>query len=468
MTLIPQLPMKSWWMLCTVCTITFNIGMEVQSLPNSYRAMEVDLDVSAAALSWLFMYETLAFTIAVPIFLNLVESGIPRKQLLLIGTASWATCTLLLAFTRSYWLNVLLRTASGISLAVVWPVAQANVLENTEASTRGFAFGLFFCAFSVGQVFSCLFFLPLSERLIGGIHGWRFALFAVGILRAVIVMAVKFFVQEGAAPVWRPERLGLSKEIQRIGNVLLIPTFGVIAVQSIIEYVAVPAGGMNVVFFQYSGLNDQIVAFINTLYMLGGGLGSLVGGLIGDSLYKYSAKYGRALTGQLAYILCLPCTILLYNADPAGFSSQFIYGTLQFMNGFVNFALTACVCPIIADVVQEFTYGLVIYNGIGIATGLPIGNALLSGMLHARGYQATTAVVNAMDPSRRATNLAALRQVIPTLQIAVTIFNIIALGCTCLTYHRDYERLRDATAKGNNELDVPTSTYGSTEAQPLL
>lgn len=302
MALVPELPASIWYMIATVCTITFNIGMEVQSLPMSFRAMEVDLNVTAASLSWLFMYETVGFTLAVPFFLNIVESGMPRKQLLLIGTASWAGCTLMLALSRSYVLNVVLRFVAGISLAVVWPVTQASALEQTEASTRGFVFGLFFSAYSLGQVFSCLFFLPLSERLVAGLAGWRFALLTVAILRAVVVLAVKFFVREESPPVWRPERLGLT-QFQRIGNVLLIPTFGFLAFRCAVEYIGNPAGALTVVFFQYTGLDDQVCAYLTTLYMIGGGVGSLVGGIIGDKWYDYSPKYGRALTGQFSLLL---------------------------------------------------------------------------------------------------------------------------------------------------------------------
>lgn len=457
----PMLSTRAILMVSTVCAITFNLGMEVQSLPMSFRAMEVDMNVAAASLSWLSVYETLAFMLAVPIFLNLVECGMPRKRLLLIGTASWAVCTLLLAFVELFSLTVLLRFASGISLAVVWPVMQASVLEHTEAASRGFVFGLFYFSFSIGQVFSCLFFLPISERVVCGMPGWRFALLCVACLRILVAFAAKFTIPEDVESIWSPERFDVLKDVRRVGNLLLIPSFNILVLQAIASYAASSSAQQIVVFMQYDLLPDHICAYINTFYIFGSGAGSVFGGLIGDRLYTYSPKYGRAVTGQLSLLLYMSFTVLLFAVNPDT-SDGIVYGLLNFMAGFSNFSLTAAVSPIIADVIKDFTYGFLCYIAFGLIVGYSIGNALLTGLLSARGYEASTSVVSAMEPSRRVANLTAMRTVIPAIICVSSVIVVFIFGALYFTYEQDRIALLQVEG-GTLDIDKEKSTYGSTE-----
>lgn len=419
--------------------------------------MEVDLHLNPSLLALLLLYQGVAMALAGPIWGNLTDSGCFRKVLLMLGAASWGICTLLLSFVSSFTSMAVLRTLSGVFLGSLMPVLQSYVADNVPTVRRGHAFGLI-CFFTyLGNVVSYLVILPISETYVLGMVGWRFAFIAIGLLSFVIVFMLAVFADCDVRD-WRPDRLGIGQELDKIRNFLSTPTFGVLVVQGICGVTPGAALSFGTMYFQYSGLSNSTCTFINVAQTLGGAIGGLVGGYIGDAWHRSSPHHGRAFCAQLSVLLSLPCVYVLFVAEPSHEFMAFVFGFLYMAYQFAaSWVEPGCINPMVCDVIPQSAVASAIAWEVAIVyfVGNSLGPLLAGNMAGQFGYKLSIDTISTMDEASRVRNAKALGQMLVILTIIPTVASGVLMSLLHLTYPRDMDAMQDQI--------LGSSNYGSTE-----
>lgn len=398
-------------MLAALCAISAVKGADLQLLPSSFRAMEVDLKLKPYALGTLALCQGVACAAAGPFWGNLVDSGMSRRLLMIAGTGSWGACTLALAFVSGFWNMALLRALNGAALAMLLPVVQSFVVDLSVKSERGYIFGWLYFFSNVGQVLSCLFVTPASNRIVLGIQGWRAALAIMGILSWVIMLFIPCMIKEVPRD-FKMDRVGVLKELRKLGRFMRVPTFAVIILQGVFGTIPGAALSFATMYFQYMGISDSMSALINSLRIVGDACGGLLGGLIGDSLAQLSPPYGRAITAQISLLLCLPFVYAIFVAVPQDQSMVATFAGLLFMHGLTcSWVAPGCICPVLCDIVpkRSLASAYAWEMALVFASGNSIG-PILVGWLSQRifGYRLSTQQVHNMSPEARSQNAQAL------------------------------------------------------------
>eukprot|EP00928_Gymnodinium_smaydae_P044414 TRINITY_DN29629_c0_g1_i1.p1 TRINITY_DN29629_c0_g1~~TRINITY_DN29629_c0_g1_i1.p1 ORF type:complete len:533 (+),score=73.31 TRINITY_DN29629_c0_g1_i1:88-1599(+) len=397
--------------LTCLCAISLIRGADVQILPASFRAMEVDLNIDPFTLGIMALCQGVAAAISGPFWGNLVDSGLARTALLKYGAATWGFCTICLAFAKSLTYMAILRILNGMSLAMLLPVVQSFVAELAKPADRGSVFGLLAFFGNVGQVLACLIVTPVSNLDVYGVPGWRFSLAAVGTASIVITALVPMMITEEPR-TWRPERLGLRREVRKLAGFMQIPSFRVIVMQGIFGTIPGAAFSFITMYFQYVGISDLLAAMVISLSVMGDAFGSLCGGMIGDMLANWSPRYGRAICAQISALAAIPMVWVIFLVIPQNPSMVTTFGGCLFLYGFLSsWVAPGCISPVICDIVPKSSLGSAYAWELAIVfcSGSFLGPLLVGGLSEGMfGYQMTREQVSSMPLAVQQQNARAL------------------------------------------------------------
>jgi len=434
-----------------LCLMAVIKGADLQLLPSSFRAMEVDLNLKPYYLGILSLCQGLACSCSGPFWGNLVDCGFPRTYLLMIGVTLWGVCTIMLGMVPHFTGMAVLRALNGVALACLLPITQSFVAELADRNNRGSFFGWLYLFSNMGQVFACLFVTPLSNETVMGIAGWRLALLVVGCVTLLSVPLIPILVVEKPQR-WRPDRFGLSCEVNKLYKFVHIRTFLVILLQGVFGTIPGAALSFVTMYLQYTGVSDSIAAMINALHIVGSALGGLLGGSIGDMLHAKSPSYGRALTAQLSMLGCIPCVFIMFHLlAPTQENVGEIAGMLFVLGLIGSWVAPGCLCPVMCDIVARrylasaYAWELAIVFASGNALG-PITVGYLSQTVY--GYRVSDDQVIDMNPAFRTRNAEALGQSLLFACIVPYTICTVLFTLMYFTYRGD---CRDATTEDLSE-----------------
>merc|ERR1719160_962638 len=106
-------------------------------------------------------------------------------------------------------------------------------------------------------------------------------------------------------------------------------------------------------FFQYVGFDDQVAAMLVMFGMLALGIGSLIGGYIGDFLAQWSRFHGRPLAAQLSVGAGIPCVLMLLAVVQPSTANFIPYASLLWCLGLLSsWVLSGVKRPILTEIVK--------------------------------------------------------------------------------------------------------------------
>lgn len=157
------------------------------------------------------------------------------------------------------------------------------------------------------------------------LQGWRVAFFSAGVLSLFAAALVQIVAKEPRRHpvvildemrgVWALEGVKRNREsalyelYRRCNNfcrAALSRTFLLLLLQGICGYIPLHAFQFYTLYFQYVGMPDWQASLLTACPLVGGLLGSLFGGWLGDQAERINAFHGRPLVGQLGTLLALP------------------------------------------------------------------------------------------------------------------------------------------------------------------
>lgn len=398
------------------------------------------MGMTPSKLAVLIVAQDVAFAVAGPFWASLADNGVSRRLLLSSGAIAWGLLTMILAFVSEFYFMVVLRALNGACLGLILPITQAVVAEDSPLSERGYSFGLVeFSNKALGQMFSAVVVTSISNKEVFGFEGFRVAFFGVALLSLAVGSVVHLWMVDKPRP-WTPENIGVTVELKKFLSYLRIPTFLVVVVQGM--FGTIPGAALNfaTMYFQYLGMPDFQAASTFAMYVLGGGCGSLVGGIIGDRLAAHTEDHGRPLTAQVSVILGIPLAYLAFTMRPS-VDSLFTIGGVMFMLGlFSSWCAAGCNKPIFLQIVpassqaSAVAWEFCVEHTSGHLIG-PLAVGFIS--QHFFNYTPTTAQIPSMDPVIRMRNADALGKSLTLSTIIPWSICFLLFGFLHFTYKHD-------------------------------
>jgi len=220
-----------------------------------------------------------------------------------------------------------------------------------------------------------------------------------------------------------------------------IPTFSIIILQGIVGSVPYASLVFLTLYLQLAGMSDAHASILVALYLLGGGVGGMLGGYIGDAAAQSYPDHGRIAATQFSVLIGIPLATLLFKGLPLSGDDVYIVG-LHGVVIVVFAVLTAwpapcCNNPVFAEIVPPRQRNLVYafdrcFEGAIAAFATPLVGILAERMF---GFSGTSTVTGDREVDER--NARALGQALLTFLTLPWLFCFFVYGGLHFTYPRD-------------------------------
>ncbi len=260
----------------------------------SLHAIGSDFRVSLTAVS-LGITLTLAMRPVGALVFGWLAEKYGRRPILMANVLSYAFIELATAFAPSLAVLLALRAAFGFAMGGEWGVGAALAFETLPAEGRGFFSGLLQEGYVLGFLLAAL-----VSRLFFTTVGWR-GLFVIGALPALLVLYIRFGVEE--SPAWlegRQARRASLRELARIAAANAPALVYMIVLMALFNAFSHGSQDLYKPFMlERYGLTgaraDDVLMLMN--------LGALFGGMVFGAL---SERIGRRRAIAAAALLALP------------------------------------------------------------------------------------------------------------------------------------------------------------------
>lgn len=311
--------------------------------------IKADMKFTDEQIGYLGSAFTIIYTVFSPLYGYLADRR-ARGGLVSSGVVIWSIATAAGGFAQTYWHMLIARAAVGIGEASYATISPGFLSDYFERNKRGFAFGIFFAAIPLGQALGYILAGVLSPTKV---LGWRYTLLVVGIPGIFMAVAAHFLrePERGKFDVDEAHNHSISPK----GS--LIETYKILATN---YYYVVATLGYSAVTFALGALSywglEMLVSSkgmekgeasvkLGIYVTLGGLIGSLMGGWLGDRLIKKIKGGYYIICGVSAALSAIPLTITLSSPDPK------VFFPAIFVTVFLFFLGNAPVNAIIVSVV---------------------------------------------------------------------------------------------------------------------
>ena len=346
--------------------------------------------------------------------LGLIADRWSRKKLLAWGVVVWTALTASTGLATTYAFLFVSRIGVGLGEAACAPTATSWLGDLFPSNQRSRVLALFMMGVPIGGALGYFFGGPIAQA-----YGWRAAMVSAALPALLLVPALLILrePERGASEPRRYEALATTS----IWNVLHIPTlWWIIASGALLNFCAyVFATFLPAFLTRVHGLsvaNSGKAA--GTLYLLGGVLGGVLSGRVGDYVV-HRRKDGRMLCAALMALITVPlaCIGILQPPGSLLLATVFLglmYVSLSSYYGFVYSAIQDFVAP------NQRASTMAIYFMAMYICGASFG-PLLTGKLsdllaHRAAAAAGSSVVTEVF---RAVGLQRAMLVIPVLSVAL-------------------------------------------------
>mmetsp|Transcript_106812 Transcript_106812/g.297343 ORF Transcript_106812/g.297343 Transcript_106812/m.297343 type:complete len:485 (-) Transcript_106812:148-1602(-) len=381
-------------------------------LPATFKALSLQMGVGAKELGALTFAQSIAFSLALPVW-GLLLCYLSARRLLVLGCCIWGTSTLCIAFTTSFWQQFLLRLVNGAALAAMNPVGQAVLCDVVPEAERGKAFGLLQSA-SAGLVMLVGAGATTSASgSIAGLAGWRVAHIGVSAISLSVAFLLHQIIPPAVSDPPKPSSASwLTEQREVVRLIFSKPSFVILVIQGVTGGIPWNSFAFLPLFFQLSGYTDLQAGQVLLYGGIGGAIGGYIGGLLGDHFDRLFPGTGRVATAQASVLLGI-VLFLAVMYTPPGKGNLFLVSTAYFL-----FNLTACWTPAAAcrpicgtifrdsrDRAQVLALWIALEGIASAVLGAPLTGMLSEALgfrLVSGGVEAGTATADGLDALRSA------------------------------------------------------------------
>ena len=234
---------------------------------------------------------------------RLADTG-SRKHVLAAGVTVWSLFTGLSGVAGSFGALVVYRLGVGVGEASAAPAANSLIGDLFPVTQRARAISIFMLGVPLGLGASYL----VSGLIVQATGGWRPALFvaaAPGFVLGLLALRLPEPPRGAADPDVAGRRRGAWESIRCVLKTRTM--WWIIASGALFNLISYALGAFHTSYLiRYHGLDIDIAnRFSGVIFGLGGGIGMLGGGLLGDRVARRSPR-GRLLVAALSLLCAAP------------------------------------------------------------------------------------------------------------------------------------------------------------------
>lgn len=190
-------------------------------------------------------------------------------------------------------------------------------------------------------------FCSVASTTVMGISGWRISFHIVAGVSVVVGVLVRAFATDprfsngsmprtsesetkGMSPIWSDLKV-MGAEAKKV---MRIRSFQIIVAQGIVGSFPWSALSFAPMWLELIGLSHQATAFLMIVFIVGGSLGGLFGGRMGDIIARRLPNAGRIILSQISTGLAIPLSAVLLLVLPDNPSTVLGHGLVFFIVGF--------------------------------------------------------------------------------------------------------------------------------------
>ncbi|KAK1441671.1 multiplied multi-transmembrane transporter-like protein [Babesia gibsoni] len=439
--------------------VSFMDGFDTQILPSCMKVFEMDLGLTPSMLSVINSASFLSLLVASPLWGSLVDKYncgyIQCIAMLLAGL----TCVLH-GYTSSYPVIVILTIFNGAGLACTAPIDQKIITANWSDNS-GVYFGISWTCYCLGRVASSTIGSRLIMRNIAGQYGWRMYCFLTGYIWIIASVVVHFYMKKNRDAAGQgdsssssncPKNENKGDFFQKFKRLSTITTFWLLIPIKYASSAPLVILSYMVMYYQNSGLSDNMAGFAVGIVQLGSGIGGISGGLTADAIHKKESNYARIGFAIGALVLRVLCVILLlWSPLEGGSLCWYQYGG-SFVMGLTLFTIQTVDKAMLGNVVSKSDQSTAI-SLVYFAAGIPSSTTLptfVGYMAEKRfGYVVSKSADEPLHPVTMANNATALRKAMIYCMLIASAVNIICYCATMKTYKGDVDKLKKECKEAN-------------------
>ena len=252
-----------------------------------------------------------------------------RRFILAGGVTVWSAFTALSGAAGNYGQHFLARMGVGVGEASLAPTANSLIAELFSPRVRARAISVFMLGLPLGLGASYL----VSGLVVKATGGWRPALYVAAAPGVVLAILALFIVEPARRSAGASTGAPSMRATESIAAILRIRAmWWIIASGALMNLVMYALGAFSTSFYiRYHGLDIDVANRFNALvFGLGGGIGMLVGGWLGDRAGRRGAS-GRLRLASIGAFMAGPLYWLALEqprGDAWGFAMLAFSGTI--------------------------------------------------------------------------------------------------------------------------------------------
>jgi MFS family permease len=376
-------PVRSWYALAVFFAAAILSYTDRQILNLVVDPVRADLGIDDFQIS-LLQGAAFAFIYAiVGLPLGRWADTHNRRNLILAGVLIWSTATAACGLATSFAEIFIARMFVGIGEAALAPAAISLIHDLFPERRRGTAMGIFIsgmvagigAANVTGGALLSLFSTPGATDVYAvGLEPWRAVMITVG-LPGILVALLLIGVPEprrrdsGLAAASRLPRRSLRESLADLGpgrRTLSYLILG-IALATTVEY-AIGAWLPTLLIRVHGMTPGEVGAWLGSIVIIAGGLGTLLGGLFSDALRRTGRKNARILLPVIALLLALPTMSLPLLGDPSAVIAMFAVYT--FLTAMATTSGITAVQSVVSDRLRGLATSVIAFANTALGLGL--------------------------------------------------------------------------------------------------
>jgi len=299
--------------LTLIYTISF---IDRQLLAIMQESIKADLSLSDSQLGLLTGFAFALFYVAAGLPIARMADNGNRRNIVSASIFIWSCMTAITGFTQNFFQILLARIGVGIGEAGGNPPSQSMISDIFPPERRGTALGVYFTGVNIGIMFGFLLGGWLNE-----VFGWRVAFIVVGLPGVLVAGLLLLTVPE-------PIRGLLEKKGRQSNAHTLKEVAGLLWNRRSFRHMAIGAGLQAFVLYSMAswmasfiirshGMStSELGLWLAMILGVGGAIGVLGGGIIGDRLILRDKRWYMWLP-VLVGLISVPFSAYIYLADNA-------------------------------------------------------------------------------------------------------------------------------------------------------
>ncbi len=317
----PQTPAEArgaWGLLALLTLINILNFVDRQLLPSFANFIKPELGLTDTQYGLLTGVVFITFYTIAGLFMGMLADQVNRPRLIAGAIGLWSVLTAASGAARGFASMAIPRALIGVGESALTPAAMSLLADRFPASRLGLAAGLYYLGVPIGAGASLLI-----AGLLGPLIGWRNCFYLLGAIGVVMALLMLRF-RDPRAAVPKAQRLGFSEQLKLLRMALLrSPALVATIVGGVALHVAVGAAAFDQLWFvaERGFERAEIASISGAIIVVGGVIGSVVGGFAGD-WWQRRTNSGRPMLLFWMFLILSPFA-LLFRIVPA--DSPFLF-----------------------------------------------------------------------------------------------------------------------------------------------